>query len=81
MKYIKGASGYAHKWGVYLLDTDEINLPDQVLISMADGIKKERAIEIYEQKLHPGHFGGVVEKREGKVNKDNTYAKIKVYTD
>lgn len=84
MKILKKVSGYAHYVATVILDDEETNLPNEILISMADGHSKESAIKCFygrldgAVRLHPGHFGGIVNKY--KENGKNM-ARIKVYTD
>ena len=80
MKYISSKSGYAHRLYVFRLEGDENTLSDAVLVSMADGMSRERALEVEEKRIHPGHFGGEVTRRPGRKSRE-IYAKIKVYTD
>jgi hypothetical protein len=55
------------------LEGDETDLPDLVLISMADGVSREDAIESFRQKSYR-HFGGT-------VSRGNPITNITVYVD
>jgi len=57
MKIIKKVSGYAHITVDAELEGDEATLNKEVLVMMADGIPRERAIAKFAAKEHPGHFG------------------------
>ena len=57
MKITSVKPGYAHKVVEATLEGDEPSLPSEVLVMMADGVSRERALDIHAKKGHPGHFG------------------------
>lgn len=57
MKITSVRPGYAHKVVEADLEGDEASLPPAVLVMMADGVSRERALDIHAKKEHPGHFG------------------------
>lgn len=80
MRFIRQDSGYHHNIHIVELEGDENCLPDGVLITMADGLPREEALEIHVNKGVPPHFGGSVERRRGKRTR-KMYARISVCTD
>jgi hypothetical protein len=69
---------YARHIHYVLLEGDEKDLPNRILITMADRGYKPVTLEPGE---HPGHFGGEVKKLRGRKDSGNVYAEITVYTD
>jgi len=57
MKITRKIPGYAHITVDAQLEGDEATLNKEVLVMMADGISRERAIAKFAAKEHPGHFG------------------------
>jgi len=74
MKVTDSRSGRGFVLKTVELDDEEMSLPDDVLVSMADGRSKKEALDIHIAGLHPGHFGGTVQRT-------TTGATIKIYTD
>ena len=75
MKCIFRKSQYGMNIYIVELKDDEVGLPDAILISMADGVSKEKAIGYYANNKHPSHFGGTIERLL------NNKARITVYID
>lgn len=57
MKILSKVPGYGHIVVKAVLGDNIKDLPDQVLVMMADGTPMGRAIEKHAKGEHPGHFG------------------------
>jgi hypothetical protein len=75
MKILSKTRGYAHIRVKAQLEGDEVDLPDEVLVMMADGKSRSNATHIHIHRRHPGHFGYCELQREG-----NSFHVV-IYTD
>ena len=82
MDFIKRSGGYGTNTFIVRLTKEECSWPKERLITHCDrnGNLTESQWQIFADGAHPGHFGGSVEKRQGKHSTD-TYAKIRVHFD
>ena len=83
MEIVRRINGYGTNHYIARLTEEEIAWPDLRLITYADRagrLTNEEWEQIDKGGVHPGHFGGNVEKRGGRRT-SATYAKISVYFD
>ncbi len=77
--------GYAQQTYIVLLNEADLKRSDFELITMADrhcyDIPADEWKLIENHTNHSCHFGGNVEKKPGRRNKDWNYARITVYID